>query len=72
MKRKISLKINGLMCMHCVKRASDALNAVDGVSRLKIDLEKKEATFVYKNDDLEIFNSVISEAGYELISIEEK
>lgn len=72
MKRKISLKINGLMCMHCAKRASDALNQVDGVSKVKIDLDAKEATFIYKNDDLEIFKTVISEAGYELVSIEEK
>ena len=72
MKRNISLKINGMMCKHCAQRTIDALNSVSGVSKVAIDLEIKEASFVYKGENLDIFKTVIEEAGYELISLEEK
>ena len=72
MKRNISLKINGMMCKHCAQRTIDALNSVSGVSKVAIDLENKEASFVYKGENLDIFKTVIEEAGYALISLEEK
>ena len=72
MKKNISIKINGMMCKHCAKRTEDALNSVKGVSKVEIDLENKEAKFIYKGEDLDIFKAVIEEAGYEFVSLEEK
>ena len=72
MKRNISLKINGMMCKHCAQRTIDALNTIKGVSKVEIDLENKEARLVYKGEDLDIFKTVIEEAGYEFVSLEEK
>lgn len=72
MKRNISLKVNGMMCKHCAKRVEDALNTIKGVSKISIDLENKEVSLVYKGEDLEVFASTIDEAGYELVSVEEK
>lgn len=39
---KATMKIDGMMCMHCVARVNDALNAVDGVSA-KVVLEDNAA-----------------------------
>lgn len=72
MKKNISLKIEGMMCMHCAKRTEDALKTIKGVSKVKIDLENHEASLIYKNDDLSVFETVINEIGYKLISLEEK
>ncbi len=72
MKRNINLKINGMMCKHCAKRVEDALNSIKGVSKINIDLENKEVNLLYKGEDLEVFKSTIDEAGYELVSLEEK
>lgn len=35
------LHIEGMMCAHCVKHVTDALNAVDGVSVIEVNLKKK-------------------------------
>ena len=72
MKRNISLKIEGMMCMHCAKRTMDALNGIKGVSKVVINLESKEAVLVYKGEDLSVFETTINEIGYKLISLEEK
>ncbi|MEG0509249.1 MAG: heavy metal translocating P-type ATPase [Eubacterium sp.] len=38
------LHINDMSCKHCVKRATDTLNAIDGVSNVEVSLENAGAT----------------------------
>ncbi len=71
MKKMQTLKINGMMCEHCAKHASDALLKIDGVTKVKVDLENKKALVVTNkevNDD--VFKDAIADAGYTLESIE--
>ena len=72
MKRNVSLIVGGMMCKHCAKRVEDALYEVKGVSKVNICLETKEVSFIFKGEDLSVFNNVIEEIGYELLKIEEK
>ena len=66
---KKEMYIEGMMCMHCVKRAEDALNALEGV-QAKVDLESKTAYIeVAENiSDLALKNAV-EKQGYQVISI---
>jgi len=41
----MELKVNGMMCMHCVKSVTDALTAMEGVSDVSVALETKTVSF---------------------------
>lgn len=40
-----TIKISGMNCGHCTSAVSKALSAIEGISDVEVDLEKKEATF---------------------------
>lgn len=66
------IKIEGMSCAHCQARVEKALNAINGVDA-KVDLKKNAATVNLVSDvSDEVFKEAISEAGYEVVSIEEK
>jgi copper chaperone CopZ len=61
------IRIRGMTCQHCVASVKRALEALDGVSEVKVDLEKAMATFVGKGPDaLEKAKRAVQEAGYEV------
>ena len=61
------LKIEGMMCKHCVKHVHDALAAMDGVTAVDVSLEKNSASVTAERDiSTEEFSKVIADAGYEL------
>ncbi len=67
---KKTLKIEGMMCQHCVAHVTKALQSVDGVTKVEVNLKKKTAVvelskFV-ENDALTV---AVTEAGYEVKSI---
>ena len=62
------LKIEGMMCKHCVKHVHDALAAMDGVTAVDVSLEKNSAEVTAERDiPNEEFAKVITDAGYELV-----
>ena len=64
---KVTLKIEGMMCMHCVAHVKKALSEIDGVSNVEVSLEKNEAEVeMSKPIDHQIFVNAIQEAGYEV------
>ncbi|MFU0826765.1 MAG: hypothetical protein ACFWTJ_04375 [Lachnoclostridium sp.] len=66
------IKIEGMTCSHCQARVEKALNAIQGV-KAKVDLKKKAAVVSFDSDiDDTVFKDAITEAGYEVVSIEEK
>lgn len=69
MNKKILIK--GMMCNHCVKHVSDALNAVSGVESVEVSLKKKCAV-VALNAAVEdnALAAAIKDAGYEVVGIE--
>ena len=62
------LKIEGMMCKHCVKHVHDALAKMDGVTNVEVSLEKNNAV-VTSAQEISIgdFKKVIEDAGYELV-----
>lgn len=70
MKKKIF--IDGMTCQHCVRRVKNALENLDGVTSVDINLEDRYSLVELSKDiDRSIFNEAIDDAGYDLISIED-
>ncbi|BCJ95630.1 hypothetical protein acsn021_31990 [Anaerocolumna cellulosilytica] len=66
------IKIEGMSCGHCQAKVEKVLNALDGVEA-KVDLKKKAATVNLHSEVSDtILRDVVTEAGYEVVSIEEK
>ncbi|QHQ62631.1 heavy metal transporter [Anaerocolumna sedimenticola] len=66
------IKIEGMTCSHCQARVEKALNSITGVDA-KVDLKKKAAVVSLDSDISDsVFKDAVSEAGYEVVSIEEK
>lgn len=68
MKKKIL--IEGMSCEHCVAHVKDALEGIDGVSSVLVNLEGKYATVETDVND-EILKEAIEEEGYDVVKIEE-
>lgn len=65
---KTLLKIEGMMCMHCVGRVEKALKAVEGVERVDVSLEEKSAVVTGGRE--EALKAAVAEAGYEVTGVE--
>ena len=61
------LKIEGMMCMHCVAHVKEALEGVKGVTNVEVSLDKGEAKVTLSKEvkDKE-FVKVIEKAGYKV------
>ena len=63
-----TIKIKGMSCNHCVKAVTEALNEIDGIRDIKVDLAKGEATFdEVRPVHLETVREKIKKAGYEVV-----
>jgi copper ion binding protein len=62
------LNIDGMSCKHCVSAVTEAIKALSGVTKVKVDLKKKTADIVrdesVKLDDI---ISAVSEAGFKVV-----
>jgi len=63
---KTTVKIKGMACNHCVMAVTKALNQIDGISDVQVDLEKGEATFDHGTSvDMARIKAEVEKAGYE-------
>ena len=67
---KRELKVEGMMCQHCVRHVTDALQAVEGVKTAEVDLKKKRAVVETDVAD-EILVKAVEDAGYKVVKIKE-
>ena len=65
--KMITLKVEGMMCQHCVKHVKNALEAFEGVTA-EVNLEAKEAK-VEGSTDAEALKKVVEDAGYEVVEV---
>lgn len=62
-----TVKIKGMSCNHCVMAVTKALNEIQGVSDVNVDLEKGQATFEREESvDRKLVEQRIEQAGYEI------
>ena len=69
-KTMITMKIEGMMCMHCHARVTKVLNAFEGVTA-EVDLEKGEARIENAGAvTVDALKQAVIDAGYEVTGIE--
>ncbi|MHB8908963.1 MAG: heavy-metal-associated domain-containing protein [Syntrophales bacterium] len=62
-----TIKIKGMSCQHCVMAVTKALGAIDGISDVRVDLQRGEASFTEgKPVDRAVIRERIAKAGFEL------
>jgi copper ion binding protein len=67
---KRTIKIEGMMCRHCVAHVTKALQSVDGVEKVEVNLKKKTAVVELSAEiSNEQLSTPIIEAGYEVKKI---
>lgn len=61
------IKIKGMSCNHCVMAVTKALEEIDGVKNIKVDLKKGEATFDEAGPvNMDTIREQIKKARYEV------
>jgi len=65
-----TLKIEGMMCQHCVMRVQKALAAIPGAAEVSVNLEEKTAKVKSDGNVSDAqFKAAVEEAGYQLTEI---
>ncbi len=69
-KFKTILRINGMHCKHCAKKVEGALSVLASVTKVKVNLDKKEVTILSNEQlDEDVIKQLITELDYQLIDI---
>lgn len=62
---KVTLKVEGMTCGHCVGRVQKALDAETGVIEAKVDLDSGTAEIRFgAGTDIAKLAEIVTEAGY--------
>lgn len=70
-KYKKVLIVEGMHCKHCAKKVEDSLKEIDGVSSVKVNLDKEEVMIISKVElDNDAIVGVIKSLDYEIIKID--
>ncbi len=68
---KRTIKIEGMMCKHCVAHVKEALESVSGVANVQVSLEDKNAVVTLSEAvSDEKLKSAVEAAGYEVLGVE--
>jgi len=63
-----TITISGMSCGHCTAAVAKALQAIEGVTEVTVDLEKKEARYTEsKPVALETIKAAIAKIGFEVV-----
>lgn len=62
-----TIKVEGMSCNHCVMAVEKAVNAIDGVTGVKVDLDKGEVSFEEGGSvNMDAVVQAIEKAGYKV------
>jgi uncharacterized protein len=56
--------VKGMTCNHCKNNVSNALNKIEGIKVLDVDLSKEEVVLEGENQDSEIIKHAVEDIGY--------
>ncbi|TDR80689.1 heavy-metal-associated domain-containing protein [Paludibacterium purpuratum] len=65
----VTVKIDGISCMGCVKTLTGVLTALPGVETAVVDKDQAQATITYDPAQVQMprFKSAIEDAGYDVV-----
>ena len=59
-----------MSCSHCAKKVSDSLSSIKDISKVKVDVQEKQATItVIKDIEDKLLKETIENLGYKVIEI---
>jgi len=63
----ITMKVGGMTCMGCVGSVTRVLQAVDGVAKVDVSLEKAQANVEFdpQRVSLDALRAAVEDAGYD-------
>ncbi len=64
------ISIEGMSCNHCVNHVTEALSSIEGVKKINVDLQKKNA-IIECNDEIneDLIIQSIKDIGYKVVEI---
>jgi copper chaperone len=63
-----TIKIEGMSCNHCVMAVTKALQSIDGLENIQVNLEKGEARYDEKKSvDPAVIAAKIKKAGFDVV-----
>ena len=63
-----TVTVNGMSCQHCVASVTKALEAIDGITDVKVDLASKTATYTEEKPvDPQTVKNAIAAIGFEAV-----
>lgn len=63
-----TIKVEGMSCMHCVKKVEQALKAISEIKSVKVDLEERTAKIILKREiESSIIEKAVQEAGFKVV-----
>jgi copper chaperone len=66
--RMTAIKIKGMSCQHCVMAVTKALNGIEGIKDVRVDLGKGEAAFTEEKPvDRTLIRERIAKAGFDVV-----
>ena len=70
---KATIKIEGMMCQHCVNRVTSVLNAISGVTSVAVSLENGTAAVATDGTvEIKALKEAVEDAGFDVTGIEEE
>ena len=61
--------VSGMTCGHCVMSVTEAIQELDGVQDVRVDLESGRATVTSESElDAEAVKAVVADVGYQVTS----
>ncbi len=62
------IKVMGMSCDHCIQTITKAVEEINGIAMVQVDLEKKQVTVGFEENqtDLKTISAKIIEAGFEV------
>jgi len=69
MHKKETIRVEGMVCQHCLTTITSALNSLQGVNNVWVSLKEKRVEVDYDDNkvDLGRIKEAISARGYEVI-----
>ena len=66
--KKQIVKIDGMHCDHCAKTVEGKISTIEGVKKVKVNLNKKEAAITADNNiDTKLIKEVLKETDFKVI-----
>ncbi len=64
------IHVEGMTCGHCAETVTQAVRAINGISQVKVDLDKKQVSvdFDESRTGLDEISSKIIEVGFEVVA----